>query len=135
MIHFLIICSKSLFALTIPYACTMRHYTATNRQDLLDPGHIFTSVAIKSSGVFGTCTETLKFLNDLGHHRKLTSGVSRVYSYLLQRFSTVHGCPKRKRGLFGLRPNGRLFSITVYLYSCPLVYINYALDVFMIIIT
>ena len=37
---------------------------------------MFTPVAIESSGVFGT--ETLKFVNDLGHRLKLASGENSV---------------------------------------------------------
>ena len=53
----------------------------------LGPGHIFTPIAIESSGVFGT--ETVKFLTDLGHCLKLASGENSAYPFLLQRLSVA----------------------------------------------
>ena len=53
----------------------------------LDHNHIFTPIAIETSGVYGS--ETLKFLKELGHRLKQTSGECNAYSYLLQRLSVA----------------------------------------------
>ena len=53
----------------------------------LDHHHIFTPIAIETSGVYGS--ETLKFLKELGHRLKQASGECNAYSYLLQRLSVA----------------------------------------------
>ena len=47
----------------------------------LDHSHILTPIAIETTEVFGL--ETLKFLKELGHRLKQTSGECNAYPYLL----------------------------------------------------
>ena len=81
----------------------------------LGPGHIFTPIAIESSGVFGT--ETLKFLKDLGHHLKLASGESSAYPFLLQRLSGAVQCGNAASVMGSLaQSRRRIFSCNVCLF-------------------
>ena len=81
----------------------------------LDHHHIFTPIAIETSGVYGS--ETLKFLKELGHRLKQASGECNAYSYLLQRLSVAvqrGNAASVSYGFCGPACSGRLFSVTFY---------------------
>ena len=88
----------------------------------LGPGHIFTLIAIESSG-----TETLKFVKDLGHHFKLASGENSAHPFLLQRLLVAvqqHGNAASSAaicyGFFGLIAcRWRTFLCVIQPMQCP----------------
>ena len=53
----------------------------------LASSHIFVTVAVETSGVFGT--EALKFVKDLGHRLRQSTGDPKAALYLLQRLSVA----------------------------------------------
>lgn len=83
----------------------------------LDHNHLFTPIAIESSGGFGS--ETLTSLNELGHRIKQTSGECSAYSGLLATKATSCSGMRKchfNNGFCGTPFSGRRFFVTVYIY-------------------